>query len=126
MTDDAPAACPYCGYRGPVVQVHGHGQCARCHTNIGPCCGGADAATEAASGAGSAASPEPALFTALFAQLGGLAATVTTEALLFALTQRLGVDLDEARLVLEAAERVGIVQRRGTGAHRLLPAAARG
>lgn len=111
--------CPYCGFRGPLVVVHGHGQCARCHTNVGPCCTGADAANEAATSGGIDAGPDPALFASLFAQLGGRAATVTTQALLFALVQRLGTDLEDARLVLEAAEHVGLVERVGDGCHRL-------
>ena len=121
MTDGPAAAtrCPYCGYRGPVVTVHGHGQCARCHNNTEPCCTGADAASEAAATNGIATAPEPHLFAEVFAHLGGTTATVTTEALLFALTQRLGVDLDEARLVLEAAERVGVVSPEGADCHRL-------
>jgi hypothetical protein len=113
--------CAHCGHRGPIVQVHGHGQCARCHTNIVPCCGGADAASEAAAADGIDAEPEPTLFRSLYEHLGGRAATVTDEALLFALTQRLGSDLDTARLVLEAAERVGIVQAVAPGCHRLRP-----
>jgi hypothetical protein len=32
--------CYYCGYEGEIIWVHGHGQCARCHTNIDPCCQG--------------------------------------------------------------------------------------
>ncbi len=111
--------CPYCGHRGPTVQVHGHDQCARCHTNIGPCCGGADAANEAATSDGIEAGPDPRLFADLFAHLGGSAAVVTTESLLFALTQRLGTDLDDARLVLEAAQRVGVVVPFGPDCHRL-------
>jgi hypothetical protein len=111
--------CPYCGHRGAAVAVHGHSQCARCHTNIGPCCGGADAGTEAATNAGVEAGPDPHLFVQLFAHLGGAHATVTTQSLLFALTQRLGTDLDEARLVLEAAERVGVVLPVSPDCHRL-------
>lgn len=115
----AASRCPYCGHRGPGVQVHGHEQCARCHTNIGPCCGGADAANEAAASDGIETDPERHLFAGLFAHLGGETTTVTTDSLLFALTQRLGTDLDDARLVLEAAERVGVVQPAGDGCHRL-------
>jgi hypothetical protein len=33
--------CPFCGEGAGIVQVHGHGQCARCGTNILPCCEGA-------------------------------------------------------------------------------------
>jgi len=124
--NDAGAAatrCPYCGHRGPVVTVHGHGQCARCHNNTEPCCSGADAAGEAAASDGIDTGPEPHLFERVFAQLGGTEATVTTAALLFALTQRLGTDLDDAKLVLEAAERVGILQPVGSDCHRLRPPA---
>jgi hypothetical protein len=101
------------------VQVHGHGQCGKCGTNYEPCCAGADAADEAGSTTEVNASEEPQLFARLFVQLGGAKATVTTEALLFALVQRLGTDLDDARIVLEAGERIGIVQPVGVGCHRL-------
>ena len=111
--------CPYCGHAGPPVPVHGHGQCAHCGTNIEPCCAGANAQDEAAATDGNEAGPDPRLFQRLFAQLGGGTATVTTDALLFALVQRLGTDLDGARLVLEAAERIGIVQRAGANQHHL-------
>jgi hypothetical protein len=33
--------CDWCGHWGPPVHVHGHTQCARCKTNIEPCCAGA-------------------------------------------------------------------------------------
>lgn len=35
----AAERCPACGWF-PLerVRVHGHAQCARCHTNIEPCC----------------------------------------------------------------------------------------
>jgi hypothetical protein len=32
--------CPWCGQLQAIVWVHGHGQCAHCHTNIAPCCSG--------------------------------------------------------------------------------------
>lgn len=32
--------CPYCGFTGKLVWVHGHGQCSRCKTNIDECCRG--------------------------------------------------------------------------------------
>ncbi|MFM8642449.1 MAG: hypothetical protein ACKOV8_10090 [Phycisphaerales bacterium] len=32
--------CPFCGHPLRVVQVHGHGQCATCRTNVQPCCDG--------------------------------------------------------------------------------------
>ncbi|MBL8752242.1 MAG: hypothetical protein JNK15_02990 [Planctomycetes bacterium] len=111
--------CSYCGHEGAAVPVHGHGQCERCGTNIEPCCSGANAFDEAAATAAIDAVPDPQLFARLFAQLGGPAATVTTDALLFALVQRLGTDLDDARLVLEAGERLGLVTREAPGRHRL-------
>jgi hypothetical protein len=37
--------CPYCGETLRVIEVHGHIQCADCHTNIMPCCGGAPLST---------------------------------------------------------------------------------
>lgn len=111
--------CSACGHFAAMVPVHGHGQCERCGTNIEPCCAGANALDEAATTTDVATGPDPQLFPRLFAQLGGSAATVTSDALLFALTQRLGCDLDEARLVLEAAERLGVVVPAGVGMHRL-------
>jgi hypothetical protein len=111
--------CGYCGHEGAPVPVHGHGQCERCGTNIEPCCSGASAAGEAAATTVIDAAPDPQLFPRLFEQLGGASATVTSDALLFALTQRLGSDLDEARVVLEAAERLGVVTRAGPALHRL-------
>ena len=33
--------CPACGRQENIVWVHGHGQCAHCHTNVMPCCDGA-------------------------------------------------------------------------------------
>lgn len=114
-----PERCAWCGVLGVPVRVHGHGQCAHCGNNIDPCCSGANAQDEA--GATSAVDIEPGqqLFPRLFEQLGGRAATVTSDALLFALAQRLATDLDEARIVLEAAERLGIVDRVGANLHRL-------
>jgi hypothetical protein len=106
--------------RGEPVAVHGHTQCPRCGNPIEACCTGASPADEAAATPTVAADAEPHLFPELFAQrLGGASATVTTEALLFALTQRLGTELDDARLVLEAAERLGVVERVGDVLHRL-------
>ena len=103
------------------MRVHAHGQCAACGANIEPCCSGDtpnDAATAAATN-GHAVAPVPRLFPHLFAQLGGEHATVTDDALLFALSQHLDCDYDEARVVLEAAERVGIVEAPGPGLRRL-------
>ena len=100
--------------------MHGHGQCRTCGTNVEPCCAGDsgdDAASRAADGAGASAAPQ--LFPSLFDRLGGRGVTVTTEALLYALSQRLASDLDEARLVLEAAERVGVVVSPAAGLYRL-------
>lgn len=111
--------CPSCGSRRGVVFVHGHGQCVACGSNTEPCCAGASAADEADGGDSDAVFVDPHLFATLFEQLGGASATVTTEALLFALVQREGSDLDTARLLLEAGERVGVVQRVGAACHRL-------
>lgn len=38
--------CPYCGFAGKLVWVHGHGQCERCKTNVDECCRGEAAANE--------------------------------------------------------------------------------
>ena len=112
--------CPWCAARGTPVPVHGHTQCPRCGSTVEPCCTGASPADEAAPASRIDAAPDPQLFPSLFAErLGGPGATVTTDAVLFALTQRLGGDLDDAQLVLEAAERLGLVERAGPSLHRL-------
>ena len=111
--------CPSCGSGRGVVFVHGHGQCVACRTNTEPCCAGASAADEAVAGDADAPNVDPTLFASLFEHLGGANATVTTESLLFALVQREGSDLETARLLLEAGERVGLVQRVGAACHRL-------
>jgi hypothetical protein len=111
--------CHYCGYLGAVNQVHGHGQCARCGTNIEPCCSGASAEGEAAATSGIDTGPDPGLLARTFLHLGGPSVTVTSDALRFALAQRLGVDLDEAMLVIEAAERTGLIVPSGPGLYRL-------
>lgn len=120
MPPAARTPCPWCGSLRGVVHVHGHGQCLTCNTNVEPCCAG-DNANDA--GTNKVTEPHtntaPQLFSKLFDSLGGRDVTVTTEALLFALSNRLGSDLEEAGLVLEAAERVGIVQTRTGGLHRL-------
>ena len=123
MSRALPLPCPACGLRAGVEHVHGHGQCLACGTNVDPCCTG-DTGNDAATttrrepGTGPGDTP-PALFPLLFQRLGGERATVTTDALLFAMTQRLDCDLDEARLVLEAAERIGLVRTQAPGLHRL-------
>lgn len=117
---EAPQRCPFCGARLEVVDVHGHGQCTRCGTNVDPCCSGAGeagpdgtAATCVVDGVG------PRLFQDLFARLGGPQASVGEDALHYALTERLGCDLDTARLVAEAGARIGIVRQSGPRAWRL-------
>ena len=103
-----------------VVHVHGHGQCLSCNTNIQPCCAG-DSTNDAGSQIQTnwATNTAPQLFAKVFDALGGSDATVTTDALLFVLMNRLGSDLDEARLVLEAAEKVGIIRTKTAGNHSL-------
>jgi len=86
---------------------------------VTPCCGGADPATEAAATRVVASGPDPSLFARVFAELGGEHATVATDALLFALVQRLGTDLDDAKILVEAGERTGAIVAAGRGCHRL-------
>ena len=111
--------CPYCGRVGEPVRVHGHGQCAHCGINIEPCCSGANALEEAAATAAIDAAPDRSLFPQVFEHLGGPGSSVADDALAFALAQRLAIDLDEARDLIVAAERVGVVIAAGAGAHRL-------
>lgn len=111
--------CPWCGTQAPLVHVHGHAQCGHCGANVEPCCGGGDAGTEAATPTGAACWPDPGLFARLFLRLGGPEATVTTTALLQALVTAIDGDLESARLVLEAGERIGLLVPCGPGRHRL-------
>ncbi|MFK7739255.1 MAG: hypothetical protein AB8H80_02945 [Planctomycetota bacterium] len=120
MTPPIAEPCPWCGSLAGVEHVHGHGQCRTCRTNVAPCCsgdGGNDAAITL--DRGHVGQTTPTLFPSLFAQLGGADCTVTTASLLFAITQRLDCDLAEARLVLEAAQRVGVVYSKKPDRHRL-------
>lgn len=39
--------CPWCGHPLSLVWVHGHGQCARCGTNLEECCRGETAQPQA-------------------------------------------------------------------------------
>ncbi|MBM4105276.1 MAG: hypothetical protein FJ257_03090 [Phycisphaerae bacterium] len=41
-----PPRCPACGRPLEVIDVHGHGQCRFCGTNIDPCCQGGPIAPE--------------------------------------------------------------------------------
>jgi hypothetical protein len=107
------ARCPFCGSVLHVVAVHGHGQCARCGTNVEPCCTGASAETEADEPGPRGGTVDPRLFRHLWAQLGGEGATVTVECVLQALVRALDAPLDEARVVLDAAIALGHVEAAG-------------
>jgi hypothetical protein len=109
------AHCPWCGADLLAVPVHGHVQCARCGVNFDPCCGGASAESEVDEAPGSGRVVEPRLFRWLFEELGGVRATVTRECLLHALARALDTDLDEARIVLDAALELGHVAADGVG-----------
>ena len=119
----SPSPCPMCGSSRGVVHVHGHAQCLTCNTNIEPCCtgdNGNDAGSQSACRTANAADQAgPNLFPMVFDALGGRDQTVTTAALLFGLTSRLSCDHQDARLLLEAAERIGIVRTAPPGCHRL-------
>ena len=99
--------------------MHGHVQCTRCGENLEPCCAGASSDDAGTMATNDGMTPAPTLFPRLFEQLGGVGATVTTDALVYALTNHLGCTRDDALLVLEAAERVGVVRTIAVGPHRL-------
>ncbi|MGE3175023.1 MAG: hypothetical protein AB7O97_20515 [Planctomycetota bacterium] len=109
----SPQRCPWCGAALVTVQVHGHGQCARCGTNVDPCCGGASRDAEADLPAPAPTQLDPDLLPALFARLGGVGATLTAECLELALARALDVPLGEAREILDAAESLGQLVRAG-------------
>lgn len=106
---DADPRCAFCGAALEIVHVHGHGQCARCGTNVDPCCSGASAADEAGATGGNGCQLAPDLLPRLFDHLGGRTATVTEASLAFALAQSLDTSLDEARMVLRTAQELGAV-----------------
>lgn len=39
----AVIVCPYCQYTGPLLWVHGHGQCPQCKNVLEECCSGEQA-----------------------------------------------------------------------------------
>ena len=40
MSKKTEITCNWCGQLTTIVWVHGHGQCAKCKTNIDECCRG--------------------------------------------------------------------------------------
>lgn len=114
--------CPWCGAATIPVHVHGHAQCGGCGANIEPCCDGASAADEASHACTDGALPDPQLFARVFSRLGPAGATVTGQALRFALAEQLATDLDGARLVLEAGLHTGAIAADGDDGYRLAAA----
>ncbi len=106
------ARCSYCGAKLEVVFVHGHGQCANCGTNVDPCCSGADPGSEALAPGERAQPVDIRVLKRVFAELGGLDATVTEASFLFALVRALDAPLDEARAVMEAAAGLSLLRVR--------------
>ena len=106
------ARCSYCGAKLEVVFVHGHGQCANCGTNVDPCCSGADPGSEALAPGERAQPVDASMLKRVFAELGGIDATVTEPAVLFALARALDAPLDEARAVMDAAVGLGMLRAR--------------
>ena len=102
------------------MQVHGHGQCATCGTNIQPCCAG-DSGNDAGSCAKVSAAVEvaPGWLEDVFDHLGGPEATVTSDALLLALGARFGSDLAATKQMLGRAVRQGALVTIAPGQHRL-------
>ena len=120
MTPREPVApCPWCGCRRTPVHVHGHAQCAICGTNIEPCCDGAGDQGELRGDGASRLAPSPDLFRRLFDRLGGCDATVTEQALVFALAENQGTDIAGAQLLLEAGRSTGRIEQPVPGCYRL-------
>lgn len=94
--DENRQRCAYCGTALHVVHVHGHGQCGLCGTNVEPCCSGASAASEVAERGSDGTIVDKDLLPRVFAELGGVRATVTESSLVLALARTLAVSLDDA------------------------------
>ena len=109
------ARCPHCGRASRVVRVHGHGQCSFCHTNVDPCCSGADAANEVHDEREDPPVVAQQQLRRVFGQLGGPSATVTREALRHGLASALRVPLDEAEQVLASGLRAQRLVVSGAG-----------
>ena len=116
---DAIEPCPWCGARVQPVAVHGHGQCSACGGNVAPCCDGASPGDEARRTAEDRLTADPGLFARLFERLGGSDATVTTDALLFALVDSQDTDLEGARLIVQAGAHTGRLATAGHECYRL-------
>jgi len=108
-----------CGSPMVVVQVHGHGQCSQCGSNVEPCCAGAGPDDASATADMPEFDADPELFERLFVRLGGEGVTVTGEALRFSLAQWLGTGLEEAGVVIEAGVHVGKLAVAAPGTYRL-------
>jgi hypothetical protein len=100
------------------VPIHGKATCPCCGAEIQIACEGAGAGEAIVRGDGDFVVPTD-LFARLFARLGGLDASVTEDALLFALTELQDVDLDGARLLLEAGVHTRAIRRAGPHYFRL-------
>ncbi len=105
--DGGACRCPFCGGGLSVVQVHGHGQCGRCGTNLAPCCGGASADAEVDEPGPRATQIDPMVFVRLFGQLGGTDRTVTKACAVQALARALDTALDDAQIVIDAGLALG-------------------
>lgn len=112
-------SCPKCGVRRTVVAVHGQATCPRCGADVTAACEGADAADEALDPCGESYSVPTDVFERLFRRLAHRNASVTTDALLFALVELQGVDRDGAQLLLEAGEHTRAIAKTGPDSWRL-------
>jgi hypothetical protein len=113
------SGCPKCGLRRAAEPVHGQTTCHRCGADITTACAGADPVSEAAPHAGHDFAVPTDLFPRLFVRLAKKDASVTTEALLFAICEHQDVDLEGARLLLEAGEHTRAIARTGPDSWRL-------
>jgi hypothetical protein len=107
LSELLPEPCPSCGAMAGVEEVHGHGQCRACGTNIEPCCAGNSADDARTAPHGIDADPHPFVFEQVFEHIGGRGATVTGESLRFALAQRLGTELAAAADLCALGVRLG-------------------
>lgn len=95
--------CPACGQPLELVEVHGHGQCAACGTNVVPCCTGAGQEADAGERGGLATLPD---LLAVLEEGGG---TLQRDDLLNRFAQVTGCTWEDGEALLRAGVHRGVL-----------------